>query len=253
MSWIKTLTGRKIDFLNPQEDQMDLRDIFLALARNHRFGGHSPMKVGHHILEVVALMILEANPEGFEAKLTDEEIVELAEIALIGMIHDMPEFAVGDMPTPLKRLLGPVYAEIEERILRVMLKKWRLEEAWEKHHGRLKIADQDAVEQEALRFGLDGQFIDEFNQKLVVPNEWVPERTELTLAPHPWSQELVVNALTMTWVKLMVLSGRADLVANLFMEAVHELEADTGVSMQAGFRAPNPNLPPLLVSGQRIV
>lgn len=249
MSWIKTLTGRHADFITPNPEELDLRDIFLSLSRNHRFGGHSPLKVGQHILEVTTLMLEDVG--GLYADGHDEAeiwtVEEMAEIGLIAMIHDMPEFAVGDVPTPLKRLLGPTYAEIEDRILRMMLRKWDLEAAWEKHYPLLKKFDQDAVEQEALRFGLDGIFIDDDNVKHRVANEWVPERG-LTLKTEVWPQDLVVTGLAMTWSKLMFLSGREDMIPRLFWAPIEETVADTGISAEEGFSGPNPALPPLLIN-----
>lgn len=213
MSWIKTSSGRKIDFLQPDPEQISIFDICLALSRNHRFAGHSPIKVAQHLLEVLNLMLrraVEENPDISEK--------DLAEIALVALLHDFPEFAVTDCPTPLKRLLGPVYAEIEDRLLLCMQVKWNLVEAYAKWLSLLKWADQEAVEQEATRYQIDGHYIDEHRVSQKVPNEWVPEGKVVNLNTAVWPEEMVRDALGQMFIRYMVLSGRTHLLDQYLLD-----------------------------------
>lgn len=207
MSFIKTSSGRKIDFLQPDPEQISIFDICLALSRNHRFAGHSPIKVAQHLLEVLNLMLrraVEDNPDISEK--------DLAEVALVALLHDFPEFAVVDVPTPLKRLLGSAYAEIEDRLLGAMLTKWQLHEAYAKWNSLLKWADQEAVEQEATRYQIDGIYIDEYRVSHKVPNEWVTEGKVINLNVAVWQEEMVRDALGQVFVRYMILSGRTHLL-----------------------------------------
>lgn len=218
MPWIKTATGRHINFINPDPDQIDIRDIVTALSRNHRFGGHSPLKIGQHILEVAALMI------DHEVRAGRVSPAHLAEVGLVGLIHDFPEYGVLDIPTPLKRLLGPAYAEIEDRLLYTMLLKWDLVTVYEQHKSLLKMYDHVAVEQEALRYRLDGWFLPEsediFKEAEFVqtPLEWVTEQ-DIILNYEVWEQESVKIDLTITFGRFMKLSGREHLLPKWFAPA----------------------------------
>lgn len=220
MTWIMTATGRRIDFLNPDPQQISIDDVVTSLSRNHRFGGFSPIKIGHHILEVVELMVrkaLEENPE-----LTPAQI---AEIVLVGLLHDFPEYVVGDCPTPFKRVLAPLFQQAEEAILAAMLGKWQLGAAYSRWQELLKWADGEAVQQEAVRFEMDGIFVDDLGEKHTVPRAWVPEDKEVTLVSHVMDEEYVAAFLGMYFTKAMVLSGRTALIGGTIATALHEFSA----------------------------
>lgn len=202
MTWIMTGTGRRIDFLSPDPAQIFMPDIACALSRNHRFGGHSPLKVGQHILEVMNLMLRDAS---YSSALTIEE---RSELALVGLLHDFPEFAICDVPTPLKKLLGDEYAAIEERLLNAMLQKWNLVDAYARWNELLHWADREAVQQEATRFGLDGLYVDDYGVETKVPNLWVPEDKEINLKSWVLEEQDVFVGVARAFTKHMVLSGR---------------------------------------------
>jgi len=226
MSWIKTFSGRKMDFLNPDPDNIILMDICIALSRNHRFGGHSPVKVAQHLLEVLNLMLREAE----EKELTFSK-KELAEIALVALIHDFPEYVVGDIPTPLKRLLGSGFDEIEARILQVMLVKWDLVEAYAKWNTLLKWADAEAVQQEAIRFKLDGWIMSEDLDHQQTPHEWTPADREINLVNGTFSEEALQPLLTTVFIRYMVLSGRFELLTPFWQSHVTEMVEESGRTM----------------------
>lgn len=211
MSWIKTHSGRRIDFLEPDVEQIHVMDISVSLGRIHRFGGHSPLKVGQHVIEVMNLMLRKAE----EDQLTFSKI-ELSEIALVGLLHDFPEYVIGDIPTPLKRLLSPQIAEIESRLLDAMLVKWNLADAYTKWNGLLHWADRNAVQQEAHRFGLDGSFIEESEAGFTDTKtdfEWVPGDIEITLSNLVYETRDVMEGVLRAFVRHMVLSGRTQLLS----------------------------------------
>lgn len=242
MSWIRTALGKRIDFLNPDPEEIDIRDIAIALGRNHRFGGHSPLKIAQHILEVSTGMMHEVgNGETHISK-------DMANAGLVGLLHDFPEYAVLDCMTPLKHLLNPSYEEIEDRLLEVMLLKWDLTDAYDAHHDLMKKHDKDCVIQEAHRYKLDGWIINDDGEYQKVPNEWTPETYEITYSDAVYPEQAITPALRTAFIKLMIISGRYhllddglkkqfDTMTTLRQTTVEELAVTTTI------------MPPLLLKG----
>jgi hypothetical protein len=92
---VETFTGRYVDLADPKPETFDLRDIAHALANTCRFGGHSRVfySVAEHAVRVAD-------------KLIDEHY---SDFALAGLHHDDAEAYLGDIPRPLKPLLGEPY------------------------------------------------------------------------------------------------------------------------------------------------
>lgn len=233
MTWIMTGTGRKIDFLNPDPDQIWMIDIQRALSRNPRFGGHGAIVVAQHLIEIVHIMLRRAEEQFIG--LTE---VEKAEIALVAMIHDFPEYVLVDVPTPLKRVLGPVYAEIEDRLLKCMLKKWRLTAAYERWEELLKWADQDAVQQEAIRYKMDGFYLDSDLKPHTRPNEWVPQDRPINLHSYVWSEEEAAKMLGALWNRNLILSDREEGLDSYFFKKVIETANEFNVTIKEMARQP---------------
>lgn len=96
MSWILTHSGKAYDYLQTDPAAIDIKDIAEHLSHQARFlgaaGGYS---VGQHCV----LMARWFWGRGKGARLAYE-----------ALMHDAPEAYVGDMPAPLKRLIGEEYA-----------------------------------------------------------------------------------------------------------------------------------------------
>lgn len=227
MTWIATQSGHQIDFLNPDPDQILLMDIAVSMSRVARFGGHSPMKIGQHVIEVMHLMIRRAREEDLTFSLK-----ELSEIALVGLIHDFPEYVVGDCMTPLKKLLGTAYEEIETRILNAMLNKWSLNKAYRKWEELLTWADREAVQQEATRFKLDGWLLTEEVEQTKIPNRWVPENKSVNLITGLIPEEDIQSLLTALFIRHMVLSDRFDLLSPHWQKFLTDAAAEDGVTIE---------------------
>lgn len=102
MPWIQTYTGKRFILTEPTVEMVDIEDIAHALSSIARFNGHTsePYSVAQHSVWV------------------SEHVHE--EYALEALLHDAAEAYIGDIATPLKRLLAPQIVEIEDRIRRVV-------------------------------------------------------------------------------------------------------------------------------------
>lgn len=104
---MQTYTGKVIDLAAFSEDDVRLPDISHALAILNRFTGHSrvPYSVAQHSVMVSKIV----GPTH----------------ALWGLLHDASEAYLGDVATPLKRML-PDYMALEERVQQAIAKKFGL-------------------------------------------------------------------------------------------------------------------------------
>ncbi len=144
MPYIRTKVKRaKIDFVEPQADQIFIEDIAYSLARTFRFGGHSEETVAQHSCLVAELSA--TNLAGRSA----------AEAMLAGLMHDAAEAYIGDIPTPLKRLLGKQVKDIENNILYTILHRYGLVEIFDKYEPMVHWADRIMLYNDALMNEID--------------------------------------------------------------------------------------------------
>lgn len=102
------LSGRRLDLLNPSPLDVEIEDIAHGLARVARWNGQT---TGDHALSVAQHSVLVENIAGeLRADLPDKW-------RLAALMHDAPEYVVGDLITPFKSAIGLDYRELEERLL----------------------------------------------------------------------------------------------------------------------------------------
>lgn len=137
------LSGRRLDILDPSPLDIELDDIAHGLARVSRWngqtaGGHA-FSVAQHscLVEAIAFELDPALPD--PARLT-------------ALLHDAPEYVVGDLITPLKSALGEGFTAIERRLLAAIHIRFGLPPAVAPALQRvLKGADRIAAYLEATR------------------------------------------------------------------------------------------------------
>ena len=95
--YIETASGKKVYFLNPDPDQIDIRDIALALSRIPRFNGHTRklMTVAEHCWAGARYI--------------------QGEHQLAFLLHDASEAYLCDIPSPVKQFI-PDYKKIENNL-----------------------------------------------------------------------------------------------------------------------------------------
>lgn len=107
-AWQRMLSGRRLDLLDPSPLDIEIEDIAHGLARVARWNGQTrgdhAFSVAQHCVLVTRIFIhVSARPSRAE-KLT-------------ALLHDAPEYVVGDMISPFKAALGLDYKAFENRLL----------------------------------------------------------------------------------------------------------------------------------------
>ena len=106
-AWQRMLSGRRLDLLDPTPVDIEIEDIAHGLAFVARWNGQTfgdyPYSVAEHSL-LVEEIYAALNPGG------------LAKWRLAALLHDAPEYVIGDMISPVKAAVGPGYGALDERL-----------------------------------------------------------------------------------------------------------------------------------------
>ncbi|MFZ1213984.1 MAG: HD family hydrolase, partial [Pseudolabrys sp.] len=107
-AWQRMLSGRRLDLLDPSPLDVELEDIAHGLARVARWNGQTQ---GAHIFSVAQhALLVEAL-----ARAKVPRLDRIGRLALL--LHDAPEYVIGDMISPFKAVLGGDYKMVEKRLL----------------------------------------------------------------------------------------------------------------------------------------
>jgi 5'-deoxynucleotidase YfbR-like HD superfamily hydrolase len=106
-AWQRMLSGRRLDLLDPSPVDIEIEDIAHGLARVGRWNGQTvgdhPFSVAQHSI-VVEEIVARSQP-GLAARWR-----------LAALLHDAPEYVIGDMISPFKAALGIDYRTFEARL-----------------------------------------------------------------------------------------------------------------------------------------
>lgn len=106
-AWQRMLSGRRLDLLDPSPNDIAIEDIAHGLARVARWNGqtHGPhaFSVAQHSVLVVEIVT------ALEPRLSREA-------RLAALLHDAPEYVIGDLISPFKAALGFDYKAFEGRL-----------------------------------------------------------------------------------------------------------------------------------------
>src|SRR5207244_10021160 len=141
-AWQRMLSGRRLDLLDPSPFDVEVADIAHGLARVARWNGQT---AGAHIFSVAQHTLL---VEAIARRRTSLD----ARARLAIMLHDAPEYVIGDMITPFKAVIGESYKAVESRLLGAIHLRFGLPRALPMELTRLiKAADRQAAYLEATR------------------------------------------------------------------------------------------------------
>lgn len=106
--WQRMLSGRRLNLLDPSPLDVELDDIAHGLARVARWNGQT---IGGHIFSVAQHSLL---VEAIASHINPEMSREWR---LAVLLHDAPEYVIGDIISPFKAVIGDAYKTIESGLL----------------------------------------------------------------------------------------------------------------------------------------
>lgn len=172
-AWQRMLSGRRLDLLDPTPVDIEIEDIAHGLAFQARWNGQT---IGDHPFSVA------------EHSLLVEEIFRRAEPdaeprwLLAALLHDGPEYVIGDMISPVKAAVGPGYGALDERLAAAIHLRFGLPSvlplAVKK---KIKAADKVSAWLEAVRIA--GFSVEEADRLFGKPPAGIVDGLEIRLRP----------------------------------------------------------------------
>ncbi len=110
-AWQRMLSGRRLDLLDPSPLDVEIEDIAQGLSRVARWNGQTSgdwaYSVAQHSLLVDRIV-----------RRLDPRLGQAWQLA--ALLHDAPEYVVGDLITPFKAAVGPGYKQLEHRLMQAI-------------------------------------------------------------------------------------------------------------------------------------
>lgn len=106
-AWQRMLSGRRLDLLDPTPMDIEIEDIAHGLAFVARWNGQTQGDFAYSVAE--------------HSMLVEEIYTRLSpgcppRWQLAALLHDAPEYVIGDMISPVKAAVGPGYGALDERL-----------------------------------------------------------------------------------------------------------------------------------------
>ena len=140
-AWQRMLSGRRLDLLDPTPVDIEIEDIAHGLAFVARWNGQTqgdwPYSVAEHSL-LVEQIFARMQPGGDPRW------------RLAALLHDAPEYVIGDMISPVKAALGPDYKAMDQRLSAAIHRRFGLPALLPAQvKARIKAADRVSARLEA--------------------------------------------------------------------------------------------------------
>lgn len=116
-AWQRMLSGRRLDLLEPSALDVEIEDIAQGLSRVARWNGQT---IGENAFSVAqhSIVVLEIYRSIIKTPSAQNQ--------LICLLHDAPEYVVGDMISPFKAVVGGDYKSVEDRLLGAIHQRFSL-------------------------------------------------------------------------------------------------------------------------------
>lgn len=172
-AWQRMLSGRRLDLLDPTPVDIEIGDIAHGLAFVARWNGQThgdwPYSVAEHALLVEHIFGLLDPSVGPKWRLA-------------ALLHDAPEYVIGDMISPVKAALGQEYGLMDERLSAAIHRRFGLPAALPQTiKQRIKMADRISARLEAISIAGFGET--EARRLFPIPNEAILADLEIRLRP----------------------------------------------------------------------
>ncbi|ATO57573.1 YfbR-like 5'-deoxynucleotidase [Bartonella sp. 1-1C] len=106
-AWQRMLSGRRLDLLNPSPFDIEIEDIAYGLARVARWNGQTKGEYAYSVAQH-SLLVEQIFQQLFPRSSNEE--------CLFALLHDAPEYVIGDIISPFKAVIGKHYERVEKRI-----------------------------------------------------------------------------------------------------------------------------------------
>ena len=106
-AWQRMLSGRRLDLLDPTPMDIEIEDIAHGLAFVARWNGQTMGDYAYSVAEH-SILVMDIH--------TRLAAPTLAKWQLAALLHDAPEYVIGDMISPVKAAVGPGYSALDDRL-----------------------------------------------------------------------------------------------------------------------------------------
>ena len=156
-AWIRTYTGGRVYFFEPEKSDIDLLDIFHSLSLLCRFNGASKSfySVAQHSVLVADNIYKETGDKN---------------LAFQGISHDFSEAFISDIPSPFKKQFEG-FKEVEIRMEEWLAKRFGFKFPFDpiiKHHDLKALS----TEMRDLMLVVDNQHLPEPYPEKIIPLDW---------------------------------------------------------------------------------
>jgi 5'-deoxynucleotidase YfbR-like HD superfamily hydrolase len=142
-AWQRMLSGRRLDLLDPTPVDIEIEDIAHGLAFVARWNGQTEGDFAYSVAEHSLLV------ETLFTRLYPKAQVKWR---LAALLHDAPEYVIGDMISPVKAAVGPGYESLDERLTTAIHLRFGLPAALPKTiKSKIKRADKISAWMEAVQ------------------------------------------------------------------------------------------------------
>ncbi|CUH86579.1 hypothetical protein PH5382_00492 [Phaeobacter sp. CECT 5382] len=172
-AWQRMLSGRRLDLLDPTPMDIEISDIAHGLAFVARWNGQTRGDFAYSVAEHSLLV------EELFTRLYPKAPVKWQ---LAALLHDAPEYVIGDMISPVKAAVGPGYEELDQRLTAAIHIKYGLPAQLPKTiKAQIKRADKVSAWMEAVQIAGFSQT--EANKLFGRPNPEITAGLAIALRP----------------------------------------------------------------------
>ncbi|MEO1107372.1 MAG: HD family hydrolase [Pseudomonadota bacterium] len=172
-AWQRMLSGRRLDLLDPTPVDIEIEDIAHGLAFVARWNGQTHGDFAYSVAEHSLLV------EELYGRIAPNAP---AKWKLAALLHDAPEYVIGDMISPVKSAVGAGYGALDDRLMAAIHIRFGLPAEVPKMVKRqIKKADKISAWMEATQIAgfSEGEATKFFGQ----PDKAVLEGLQITLRP----------------------------------------------------------------------
>ncbi|MBY6066291.1 HD family hydrolase [Leisingera aquaemixtae] len=172
-AWQRMLSGRRLDLLDPTPVDIEIEDVAHGLAFVARWNGQTMGDFAYSVAEHSLLV------EDIFARMQPKAPVKWR---LAALLHDAPEYVIGDMISPVKAAVGPGYGDLDQRLTSAIHLRFGLPAALPKTvKAQIKRADKVSAWMEAVQIA--GFSKKEASKFFGTPKPEIVEGLDIVLRP----------------------------------------------------------------------